>query len=117
MTKLIKNDKNFKAKVLIFIKIIPKGKVVSYGQVAAACGKPNGAREVGRILRTIDASKSGIPWWRVVNSKGEISIKGNWTADKELQALLLKKDGVEVSKELRVGVERNRLSFAIKNFK
>ena len=77
---------NFKDKVLRYIKSIPKGKVVSYGQVAAACGSPRVARQVGGILRSADIS-TGIPWWRVVNNKGIISIKGNWTATKELQRL------------------------------
>ena len=111
MTKLIKNDKNFKAKVINFIKTIPKGMVVSYGQVAAACGKPQGAREVGRILRNLDIDgNSRIPWWRVLNNRGVISIKGNWTADKELQKLLLKKDGVKVSEELEVDMGKYRFA-------
>ncbi len=111
MTKLIKNDKNFKAKVINFIKTVPKGKVVSYGQAAAVCGKPRGAREVGRILRSIDTSKKVVPWWRVLNNRGVISIKGNWTADKELQGLLLRKEGVEVSEGLTLDIEKYRLGF------
>jgi len=63
------------------------------------CGKPRGAREVGWILRRIDASDKAIPWWRVVNNKGVISIKGNWTVSKDLQAKLLQKEGVEVKKD------------------
>lgn len=107
---MTKNDTDFKAQVINFIKMVPKGKVVSYGQVAAACGKPKGAREVGRILRSIDTSKNIVPWWRVINNAGQISIKGNWTADKELQGLLLRKDGVKVSKELRVDMEKYRFT-------
>ena len=88
---------DFKNQIINFINKIPKGRVVSYGQVAIACGKPRGAREVGRILAQIDITKHKIPWWRVVNAKGEISIKGNWTASKELQAELLKRDNVIVN--------------------
>ncbi len=106
-----KIEQNFKEQVLSFIGQVPKGKVVSYGQVAAACGKPKGAREVGRILRNFDIDgNSGIPWWRVLNNKGVISIKGNWTADKELQKSLLKKDGVKVSKELEVDMGKYRFT-------
>ena len=106
---MIEQDSKFSQRVIGFIKNVPKGKVVSYGQVAAVCGKPNGAREVGRILRNLDASKIDIPWWRVLNNKGEISIKGNWTADKELQAELLRKEGVEVSEDLKVDMSKYRL--------
>lgn len=101
----------FKKAVIKFISSIPKGKVVSYGQVAVVCGKPRGAREVGWILRNIDALKNRIPWWRVVNHQGVISIKGNWTADKELQARLLRKDGVEVNKDLKFDIEKYRYAF------
>ena len=72
-----------------FVKKIPRGRVASYGQVAAACGNPRAARQVGAILRLADISASKIPWWRVVNNRGIISIKGNWTATKELQAEII----------------------------
>jgi alkylated DNA nucleotide flippase Atl1 len=77
--------------------------------VAAICGKPKGARLVGHILRNLDNSGNlGVPWWRVLNNRGEISIKGNWTADKQLQASLLRKDGIEVSKDLKLDIKRYR---------
>jgi methylated-DNA-protein-cysteine methyltransferase-like protein len=98
----------FKDLIIGFIKKVPKKKVVSYGQVAAACGSPRAARQVGGILRAADVEKEKIPWWRVINSKGEISIKGSWTATKELQADLLRKEGVEVSKDMKVDMERYR---------
>lgn len=100
--------KSFKTQVLRFIASVPKGKVVSYGQVALACGQPQGAREVGWILRNIDASASKIPWWRVVNNQGVISIKGNWTADKELQARLLRNEGINIGQDLTLEMERYR---------
>ena len=100
----------FKDKVITFIKKVPRGKVVSYGQVAAACGKPNGAREVGRILRSIDSSEIPIPWWRVLNNQGVISIKGNWTASKELQMELLRKEGIEVNKDYTLDMKKYRWS-------
>lgn len=106
---MIEQDLRFNEKVINFIRAVPKGKVVSYGQVAAACGKPKGAREVGRILRNLDIDGNyAAPWWRVINQKGEISIKGNWTASKELQAELLRKEEVKVSQDLTIDMERYR---------
>lgn len=99
----------FQSKVLAFICSVPKGYVVSYGQVAACCGKPNGAREVGRILSGIDISKNKIPWWRVVNNQGFISIKGNWTAGKDLQKKLLEKEGLNVLPNYSLDINKYRL--------
>lgn len=97
----------FKHKAIVFMTSVPKGKVVSYGQVAASCGSPRAARQVGMILRTL-GTDSQVPWWRVVNNRGEISIKGNWEATKELQKRLLEQDGVSVSEAYKVDMLRFR---------
>jgi methylated-DNA-protein-cysteine methyltransferase related protein len=49
---------------------IPRGRVVTYGQIAAALGRPRSARAVGQAMRQCPAS---IPWHRVVNAQGGIS--------------------------------------------
>jgi methylated-DNA-protein-cysteine methyltransferase-like protein len=98
---------SFKHFVITFVKKIPKGKVVSYGQVAASCGHPRAARQVGGVLRNLDPG-AGIPWWRVVNNKGLISIKGNWEASKELQRELLRKDGIKVSEDYKLDINKYR---------
>ena len=108
--------RSFRDSVIEFVKKIPKGKVVSYGQVAAFCGHPKAPRQVGGILRSLPAWPAGrdidryseVPWWRVINNKGEISIKGNWVATKEHQRDLLVKDGVKVSKENKIDIEKYR---------
>ncbi len=97
----------FKEKVIAFVKKIPKGKVVSYGQVAAALGKPRAARQVGGILRGLGII-GNLPWWRVLNNKGVISIKGNWTADKKQQAEFLRKEGVKVMSNLTLDINKYR---------
>ncbi len=85
----------FKQKVMEVVNIIPRGKVVSYGQVAAYIGAPRAARQVGWILRQI-GPQVDIPWWRVINQKGRISIDGNLHADRDLQKKLLEAEGIEV---------------------
>jgi methylated-DNA-protein-cysteine methyltransferase-like protein len=97
----------FRKLVLDFISRIPRGCVASYGQVAAACGHPRAARQVGGILRALPED-SGIPWWRVINSRGLISIKGSWTASKQLQKALLLKEGVAVSQNFEVNINKHR---------
>ncbi|BBB30144.1 MGMT family protein [Neptunomonas japonica] len=51
---------------------IPKGKVATYGQIAAIAGFPRTARAVGRALSKLPEDTQ-IPWFRVINAKGEIS--------------------------------------------
>jgi methylated-DNA-protein-cysteine methyltransferase related protein len=107
---------DFKENVIVFIKRIPRGKVVSYGQVAAACGSPRAARQVGGILKSLEIYENNeinrnslerrIPWWRVVNSKGMISIKGNWTATKELQKQFLEQEGILVGNNFSIDMEK-----------
>jgi O-6-methylguanine DNA methyltransferase len=82
---------DFKSHVLALMNQVPSGRVVSYGQIAAAAGSPRAARQVGGILRALPIDTS-IPWWRVVNNEGYISIRGNWVADKPLQKKLRMKE-------------------------
>ncbi len=101
---------NFKQRVISCAKQIPRGRAASYGQVAAAAGNPRAARQVGGILRTLGPG-SKVPWWRVINNQGYISIKGNWNADKNLQRELLAGEGIEVSDDFRVDMKKYRFIF------
>ena len=65
--------KPFTENVLLVIKAIPRGKVLSYGRVAALAGNPRGARQVSRILHSM-SQKHDLPWHRVVNAQGRISL-------------------------------------------
>lgn len=98
----------FRQRVIEFVGKIPKGRVVSYGQVAAVCGSARAARQVGGILRGLNITDGKIPWWRVVNNQGIISIKGNWTATKELQRGLLAKEGIKVGKDFTLDIKKYR---------
>lgn len=96
----------FKDKVIETVRLIPKGKVVSYGQVALMVGIPRAARQVGWVLHTFGEDRI-TPWWRVVNRDGYISIKNpKYPAD--LQKKLLEKDGLKVGKNMRVEIEKYR---------
>lgn len=55
------------------IKKVPAGKVATYGQIAAMAGNPRAARQVVRILHS-SSRKEKLPWFRIVNSKGRISL-------------------------------------------
>ena len=66
---------DFTVRTLDIIKKIPRGHVMTYGQIAFIAGNPFGARQVSRILHSLSV-KEKLPWHRVINSKGEISLGG-----------------------------------------
>ncbi len=74
------------------VKEIPFGKVATYGQIATLLGRPKSAKLVGWALSSLPF---GVPWHRVVNRQGMISIE-NLRASKDLQAKILKSEGIKV---------------------
>jgi methylated-DNA-protein-cysteine methyltransferase-like protein len=74
---------------------VPRGRVATYGQVAHLAGLPRHARLVGYALNVLPAD-SGVPWHRVVNAQGRISLRANALGHEDLQAHLLKREGVPV---------------------
>lgn len=92
----------FKEKVIQIINSIPRGKVTSYGTIAALAGFPRGGRLVGAILHLIGED---VPWQRVVNRYGFISTKC-LEHPKNLQKVLLEQEGVEVSDDLMIDLNK-----------
>ena len=66
---------------------IPHGKVATYGQIARICGFPNHARYVGATLKKLPRGTT-LPWYRVINAKGEISFPQGSDAYKRQKAQL-----------------------------
>lgn len=83
---------SFTEEVIELIRAIPKGRVASYGGLAAAAGSPRGARQVVRILHAC-SEKENLPWWRVVNREGRIALKPGFGAEE--QRALLEAEGIE----------------------
>jgi methylated-DNA-protein-cysteine methyltransferase related protein len=91
---------DFAAQVYAMVERCPRGRIVSYGGVAAMLGKPRSARAVGRALNALP-DNNRVPWWRVVNSRGEVSIRGVEHGD-VLQRTLLEREGVKFDKSGRI---------------
>lgn len=83
---------DFTKEVIEIIRSIPKGYVMTYGQIATQAGNPWGSRQVSRILHSMSQAYQ-LPWHRVVNSKGSISLTGEGGF---IQAKKLSDEGVEV---------------------
>jgi methylated-DNA-protein-cysteine methyltransferase-like protein len=72
---------------------IPRGRVATYGQVASLARLPRQARLVGYALNVLPP-RSTVPWFRVVNAKGTISLRSDGLGHDQLQARLLAREGV-----------------------
>lgn len=81
----------FTQKVILIIQSIPEGSVMTYGGIARAAGSPRAARQVVRILHSM-SRKYKLPWHRVINAKGMISLTEDESAS--LQRLYLTGEGI-----------------------
>jgi methylated-DNA-protein-cysteine methyltransferase-like protein len=86
------------------VKKVPRGRVATYGQIAAIAGIPRHARQVGYALHALPA-ESKLPWHRVINARGEISPR-TWSENHLLQRILLEDEGVEFDASGRVSLVR-----------
>lgn len=97
----------FKNAVIYTIQQVPFAKVASYGQIAAYVGVPRAARQVGWILNQSEG-KVELPWWRIVNNEGRISIKGTDFNSPLLMKQMLENEGVEVNDDYTFDIEKYR---------
>lgn len=77
----------FSRAIIAVIRAIPRGKVATYGQVAAMAGNPRAARRVAWLLSSSSTTR-GLPWQRVINSKGEIAFPRDSRSFARQRALL-----------------------------
>ncbi|CDQ18666.1 methylated-DNA-protein-cysteine methyltransferase related protein [Halobacillus karajensis] len=83
----------FTQRIIHTIRSIPRGCVMSYGQIAKCAGNPRAARQVARVLHSL-SDKYDLPWHRVVNAKGAIVIKDSIA--QHTQKSLLEEEGIVV---------------------
>jgi len=92
---------SFYQEVYAVVRLIPRGMVMSYGGVARQCGRPGRARAVGYALHAA-SPKARVPWWRVINAQGRLSIPSNEISD--MQRRKLTDEGVHVDDDLRIDI-------------
>lgn len=96
----------FYERVYEFVRSVPAGTVVTYGQVALELGSPAAARAVGYALYFLPGDND-VPWWRVINASGGISHRGRGEAA-DRQRILLEEEGVVFGPGDRVDLKRWR---------
>jgi methylated-DNA-protein-cysteine methyltransferase-like protein len=99
---------NFFVRVYKAVRRIPRGRVATYGQVAALAGTPRGARAVGWALRALRGGRDErVPWHRVVGSGGRLSPRAG--GGEALQRARLRAEGVAFRRDGRVDLQRHGL--------
>jgi methylated-DNA-protein-cysteine methyltransferase-like protein len=89
------------------VRRVPRGKVVTYGQVAAILGQARGARAVGMALAALRPPLLGlVPWQRVINAAGRCSHRDGFSA--AVQRDLLEREGVRFDRRGKVDLRRYR---------
>jgi methylated-DNA-protein-cysteine methyltransferase-like protein len=95
------------ARIYSVVARIPRGRVATYGQVARLASLPGQARLVGYALAALD-ERSRIPWHRVVNAQGRISLRSDEGPAGIVQRLRLEREKVVFDAEGRIRLERFR---------
>jgi methylated-DNA-protein-cysteine methyltransferase-like protein len=83
-----------KEAIYLALSQIPKGTVITYGNLAKLAGMPNSARLAGKLMCELPEC-SGLPWHRVINAQGKISLPEHSAAYRE-QIRRLEKEGVDI---------------------
>jgi methylated-DNA-protein-cysteine methyltransferase-like protein len=94
------SDKGFRERVEAVVAQIPRGRVMTYGQLAALCGNARAARIVGGIAHF---GNPDLPWQRVVNKQGGLA--SGYPGGRAGHKQVLEAEGVTVSQDYKVKVD------------
>ena len=100
----VSTKETFHQRTKNIIKKIPRGKVATYGQIAALAGNPHAARQVVWVLHSA-SEKDRLPWHRVVNAQGRISLKPGHGY--EIQKALLQEEGISFGKDDKIDFDHH----------
>lgn len=99
---MMKADHQYRERVYEIVRRIPRGHVMTYGQIAYILGKGYTPRTVGFVMHSADESKT--PWQRVINSQGRCST-GRIVLPSDMQQRLLEREGVKFDASGRCDLE------------
>ena len=94
---------DFTGRVIEAVRAIPPGRVATYGQIAALAGNYRAARQVVRVLHAC-SEKKRLPWYRVINCKGRISLPADGGYDRQKKCLL--DEGIDFDEEDVIDLHR-----------
>ncbi|MBK5187183.1 MAG: methylated-DNA--[protein]-cysteine S-methyltransferase [Gemmatimonadaceae bacterium] len=96
-----------RARIYAVVRKVPRGKVATYGQIATLAGLAGQARQVGYALAATPSS-SAVPWHRVINAQGRVSMRREGPGGSIIQQQLLEREGVIFDAGGRVALTRFR---------
>lgn len=99
---------SFRQRVFHVVAAIPYGRVTTYGDIARLIGSPRAARQVGGVLKRLPEG-SALPWYRVINRHGEISLIGE---DYLRQKNALLAEGIEISPAGCIDLQQYRWQYS-----
>lgn len=102
MSNYINLDRNIQQRIYEVVRLIPSGQIATYGQIARIAGMAISARVVGYALAALTEG-TDVPWQRVINAKGCISLPGIGGA---MQQRLLLEEGVTFDEKGKVDLDR-----------
>src|SRR3954468_23673248 len=94
-------DADFRQRVESLVAQIPRGRLMTYGQLAALCGNARAARIVGGIAHFGDPA---LPWQRVVNKSGGLA--AGYPGGRAGHKQVLEAEGIEVTDDYRVDIDK-----------
>jgi methylated-DNA-protein-cysteine methyltransferase-like protein len=92
----------FAERIITLIRSIPKGKVATYGQIATMAGNSRGVRGVVWLLHS-SSNKKKLPWHRVINRHGRISLQPGFGLEE--QRFLLESEGIIFNPDSSINLE------------
>jgi methylated-DNA-protein-cysteine methyltransferase-like protein len=95
----------FTREVKAVLRRIPRGRVATYGQIAALAGRGRAARGVAWILHS-SSDAAGLPWHRVIGGKGRISLRRGRGFEEQKRRLAA--EGIAVGRSGRIDLKRYR---------
>jgi methylated-DNA-protein-cysteine methyltransferase-like protein len=98
------DEAGYRERVYELVRRIPRGRVMTYGQIAAILGEGYTARTVGYVMHGGDGNN--VPWQRVINSKGMCST-GRLTLPHNMQQAMLGSEGVKFDEKGRCDLTRS----------
>ncbi|CNC82875.1 methylated-DNA-[protein]-cysteine S-methyltransferase family protein [Yersinia frederiksenii] len=98
---------SFRQRVFHVVAAIPYGQVTTYGDIARLIGSPRAARQVGGVLKRLPEG-STLPWYRVINRHGEISLVGE---DYLRQKNALLAEGIDITPAGRIDLQKYRWQY------